>query len=93
MVKLVALGFPNRSKRRECVKNRELKTLDSTGLVPRGLNYLRKPLPGGFGQAEVVLAVVDFPEFNNSPTGRLMASIIGAANEFQPELFTKNLLN
>jgi hypothetical protein len=44
-----------------------------------------------FAQAEVVLAVVDFPEFNNSPSGRLMASIIGASNEFQIDLTKERL--
>lgn len=76
----------------ESLRRGEVKRIVMTSLdrLTRKLAHLVKLLDE-LAQAEVVLAVVDFPEFNNSPTGRLMASIIGAANEFQIELTKERL--
>lgn len=76
----------------ESLRQGEVKRIVIASLdrLTRKLAHLVKLLDE-FAQAEVVLAVVDFPEFNNSPTGRLMASIIGAANEFQIELTKERL--
>jgi site-specific DNA recombinase len=76
----------------ESLRRGEVKRIVMTSLdrLTRKLAHLVNLLDK-LAQAEVVLAVVDFPEFNNSPTGRLMASIIGAANEFQIELTKERL--